>query len=933
MSTPRSIALVLFFVFVAPLASAAASEPQVEAKVQAAWARAGAELEVVLRHLDPLPRRWPNVTDPGHLASTLDEVLTDWRSRRDVPQASGARSDAPPIPDVVIAALQRIRHGVERSRRPHREGEVTAFPDTELAAQVRELRLLAAKRHGGTSPTAPQQAVALSAPPNDDCSAATPITAGTFIGTTLEATNDGSATCGSSGGSPDVWFVYTAPSTGEVSFDTFGSTYDTVLSLHTGCPGSTANQVQCNDDWFGLQSRVVASLTAGQQIRVRVSGFNGQAGDFVLHVATGILSGTVTDSSTADPLPGVTIEIYDSTGSFVSSAITDTDGTYESQPVPDGDYFARTISSDHQDELYDDLPCLGFCSVLNGTAITVGAGADSSGIDFALDPGGAIAGTVTDASDGSPLAFVTVWTIDSGGQFVKSGTTAADGTYRVGGLPGGSYRARAFSSTHLDELYDDIACHSGCNLNVGTAIAVTVGADSSGVDFALELGGSIGGTVIDLGSGTPLGGLILEIYNSTGSLIAFAFTASNGSYSRGDLPSGNYFVRSSSPTHLDELFDDIDCDPQCGVTAGTPVAVVQGAETSGIDFALRLLGSVFGTIRETVTGSPLAGVPVTAYDLLGRPQSSTDSDFDGSYFLVGLHPGHYGLLAGPSSSHATQLLGGFPFGLDVTLGAVFASELGTTAGPLDLDLPPLGACGFPEALHVSGKVFSSTVEIVACSTLAVGPVVAVGGGGGRLVLRAGDSVALRSSFLVLDQARLDIGTGPLLPPPEGDVFYREDFDDGFALGWDTSNGATDLWRLDPSDCSAPPSGATTLTFSRSAPDCDYDLAETPVGWARSPTIDLSSALNPTLRVTHRWATEGGGFFDRMQIEVSPDGGATWTPIWTDSSASSAGFVTHDLDVSSFATSSFRIRLSFDARDEIFNDFTGWHVDEVSVRTD
>jgi hypothetical protein len=131
------------------------------------------------------------------------------------------------------------------------------------------------------------------APANNLCASATSYAIGNSVnGSTSNATTDGSATCGASTASPDVWYSFTAPSCGVVHFDTCGSLYDTVISLHTACPGTTGNQLACNDDngnggnnacGGGLQSGFDVSVTAGTTYKLRVSGFNGLSGNFVLN--------------------------------------------------------------------------------------------------------------------------------------------------------------------------------------------------------------------------------------------------------------------------------------------------------------------------------------------------------------------------------------------------------------------------------------------------------------------------------------------------------------------------------------------------------------------------------------------------------------------------------------------------------------------------
>ncbi|MEK6703976.1 MAG: PPC domain-containing protein [Planctomycetota bacterium] len=120
-------------------------------------------------------------------------------------------------------------------------------------------------------------------PATDSCgSAQTIFDGGTYTGTTVGASLDGADTC-RTGEGPDVWYKYTATCDGVMVVDTFGSGYDTILSAHTGCPGNTGNQVACNDDTGGLQSQIVFSVTRNTTYRIRVSGYNGAAGNFTLH--------------------------------------------------------------------------------------------------------------------------------------------------------------------------------------------------------------------------------------------------------------------------------------------------------------------------------------------------------------------------------------------------------------------------------------------------------------------------------------------------------------------------------------------------------------------------------------------------------------------------------------------------------------------------
>jgi hypothetical protein len=130
------------------------------------------------------------------------------------------------------------------------------------------------------------------APANDLCANATLVTSGTYSGLTTHATNDGTSSCGSSSTSKDVWYKYTTGNAGTLNLDTCTSGFNTVLSVHTGCPGTSSNQVAngCNDNSTlcgagSTQSSLSLPVAALTTYYIRVSGNSGANGGYVLHVS------------------------------------------------------------------------------------------------------------------------------------------------------------------------------------------------------------------------------------------------------------------------------------------------------------------------------------------------------------------------------------------------------------------------------------------------------------------------------------------------------------------------------------------------------------------------------------------------------------------------------------------------------------------------
>jgi hypothetical protein len=90
-----------------------------------------------------------------------------------------------------------------------------------------------------------------------------------------------------SGRSRTVWYTYTPSADGPVESNTFGSNYDTTLSVYTGARGSL-HQIACNDDTDGLQSRVIWDAAAGTTYYLMASSFaSGAGGDLSFEVKQG----------------------------------------------------------------------------------------------------------------------------------------------------------------------------------------------------------------------------------------------------------------------------------------------------------------------------------------------------------------------------------------------------------------------------------------------------------------------------------------------------------------------------------------------------------------------------------------------------------------------------------------------------------------------
>ena len=115
-------------------------------------------------------------------------------------------------------------------------------------------------------------------------------------------------------GGASVWYVWTAPTTGVYSLNTFGSNFDTLLAVYTGAAVSALTEVASNDDAnTGVASSVTFNAMAGTVYHFAVDGFNdgtGPAeGNFTLNLAPSLSGPTITDFTPASGNVGTPVII------------------------------------------------------------------------------------------------------------------------------------------------------------------------------------------------------------------------------------------------------------------------------------------------------------------------------------------------------------------------------------------------------------------------------------------------------------------------------------------------------------------------------------------------------------------------------------------------------------------------------------------------
>lgn len=177
-------------------------------------------------------------------------------------------------------------------------------------------------------------------------------------------------------------------------------------------------------------------------------------------------------------------------------------------------------------------------------------------LEIQLESYGNISGTILDNLSGDPVpgALVGFYLQGEDGTWPESPTfsiVATDGTYATGAIAAGSYHVSAGADGYASGFYD------GWGLGTPTVV-VNRGAEVTGIDIPitpLAQSGTISGRVVNGASATPMNGVFVFMYKrnadgtwpattpSWGAPTRTVYTTTDGTYSSGDLPFGEYRVR------------------------------------------------------------------------------------------------------------------------------------------------------------------------------------------------------------------------------------------------------------------------------------------------------------------------------------------------------------------------------------------------------
>jgi len=252
-----------------------------------------------------------------------------------------------------------------------------------------------------------------------------------------------------------------------------------------------------------------------------------------------------------DPVPGITVRATSRTGdpAWVGEGTTDATGHYLIRNVPVDTY---DVEANPDEELNFSSDSQEDVNVQSGQTVRV---------DFTLDPSpGNLQGTVTDQATTDPIqgAEVEIQGIVRADGSAYSGTTDAEGRYRIDDIPAGARTANAGAPGYLESTGQATVPRNG----------------TATLNFALEAvpDGTVSGQVTDSTGTNGIAGITVQgLFANV--VKGEATTDAQGNYEL-SLPAARYTIKAVHPT------GDYAFSPE----AGTTVTIVSDETVSDIDF-------------------------------------------------------------------------------------------------------------------------------------------------------------------------------------------------------------------------------------------------------------------------------------------------------------------------------------------------------------
>lgn len=360
---------------------------------------------------------------------------------------------------------------------------------------------------------------------------------------------------------------------------------------------------------------------------------------------TGTISGRVTDAQ-GSPLANIAVNLdgpgygdgtcTNSSGEYVFDAPLNVE--WRVHAAPEGENWCGGSNS------YATQYWNGASSWDAATTITLDAGSpDRAGIDFALQPGGGISGHVYEADGVTPVEGACVNVSSSAlswNQVAGWGRTGADGSFAFWGVPTGEVylRTHAACGGANPGLLDEWYAPGGSTLFAVLAypVNINVGQQTGGINFQLDLAGSISGHVYRQDGVTPIAGALVSALDDNFRTVSNAESQPDGSYFIDGLPGGAYRMMIDADGYGGVYYPNSYDSPNAAW-----VTVTAPGDTPNIDFTLSPEATVSGHVYQSDGATPINEATVLVWPKSGGVARRSYAAADGSFTVHGLATGDY----------------------------------------------------------------------------------------------------------------------------------------------------------------------------------------------------------------------------------------------------------------------------------------------------
>ncbi len=733
-------------------------------------------------------------------------------------------------------------------------------------------------------------------------------------------------------------------------------------------------------DGIATEDAATVQLAAGANRTDVDFGYRGTAslGDRVWYDLNG---NGVQDSGEAG-LNGVTVRLLDSGSHVIATTTTSGNGNYLFDKLPAGTYNVTVDTTTLPAGTVETFDLDG-TGTANTATVTLAAGANRTDVDFGYRGTASVGDRVwydvnnNGAQDSGEAGIngVTVQLLDVTNTVIATTTTSGNGNYTFGNLLAGMYSVQVMASTLPAGLAPSFDLDGTGTPNVA-AVTLAGGANRTDVDFGYRGTTSLGdrvwydtnGNGVQDSGETGINGVTVQLLDSGGNVIATKTTSGDGNYLFTDLVAGNYTVRivaSSLPAGLVETYD-LD---GTGSQHTAAVTLAAGTSRNDVDFGYRGTASIGDRVWSDTNGNGVQdsgetginGVTVDLLDNHGNVIATTTTSGDGNYTFRNLLAGTYTVRVNSSTlpSGVTPT-----YDLDGTGSANTAAVTltgGQTRTDVDFGYRPAASgsigdrvwsdrnangvqdSGEPGINGVTVQLYDSSNNLLATTvTSGDGNYTFTGLAAGTYKVKIVSSTLPAGSSPTFDkdgtstpnaatvtltagQNRTDVDFGYCVPTCTAGYFQ-----DQFTTNSFSNNDGTLSWSGSWIEYDTAGTGVSSGNVTVGTPYAGYlilrDYPDTGTQPSAARQANLSGFASATL--SFDFHTKYVETDDAVVIEVSKDGGATYTVLETLTGISGSIISSRSYNITPYISSNTRIRFrvsnGYGGSDDLFK------VDQVRI---